>query len=435
MVIGGLQKQGHAMISRQEMRLLQEQLIELSDENLDLRSRLEAEQAKAMQAPLIKSRLAEAQKALADGTRRFEKDGEAIRSQYNPQGFSQKMKSFGQQVGSKIARPPDKTEELTTALALAESRLADDTELLSTLIETEAHYIEHLSTHAVTEDDLSTSRDALKTFIAHYQLIEPRIRGCCGIPMALQDLAGQVERLHVARAAQRGRRHRLLNWMGQTEAINEHQGKVFQSMIVEFEEAVQRLAAKEVDLAEVQRVLGGVMSEQSHAVLLLTAEEDETERIANETQENIVRGEQERREAEQGMSDMEKLICTLRHDVETHHISKKKLLQKKLDMIQQLTKRLAQERKTRDSIDVGSTRVEELTQEVSAQMFERQGMLGEVRKREERLKWLQGETQKKSVIINELRTMTMSRTGTRTSPEQAVEDFDGLLSDVEVQNE
>jgi hypothetical protein len=124
------------MISQEEMKLLQEQLTELSEENLDLRSRLEAEQAKAMQTPLIKSRLAAAQKALADGTRRFEKDGEAIRSQYNPQGFSQKMKNLSQQVGSKITRPPDKTEELAVALGLAESRLADDTELLSTLIET-----------------------------------------------------------------------------------------------------------------------------------------------------------------------------------------------------------------------------------------------------------------------------------------------------------
>jgi hypothetical protein len=423
------------MISPEDMKRLQEQLIELSDENLDLRSRLEAEQAKAMQTPLIKSRLAAAQKALADETRRFEKAGDAIRAQYNPQGFSHMMKSLGQQVGSKIARPVDRVEELTATLALAESRLADDTELLSTLIETEAHYIEHLSTHAVTEDDLLTTRDELKTFIAKYQMIEPDIRQCCGIPMALHDLAGRLERIQVARAAQRGRRNRLMNWMAQTVAINEHQGKALQSMVVEFEEAGQKVVAREVDLANVQSVLGSVIAEKSQAVLLVAAEEDKIDRIVCEVRANAERRQQERIETERRIADMEKLIATLRHDVETHHVSKRKLLQKKLDMIQQLTKRLAQERKTRDSIDVGSTRVEELAQEVSAQMLEKQGMLGEVRKREEQLKWLQAETQKKSVIIKELKTMTVSRTSDRPTPEQAVEDFDGLVNDVEVQNE
>jgi hypothetical protein len=278
---------------------------------------------------------------------------------------------------------------------------------------------------AVTEDDLSTTRDELKTFIAKYQLIEPDIRRCCGIPMALYDLVGRLERIHVALAAQRGRRYRLMNWMAQTVAVNEHQGKVLQSMVVEFEEAVQKVAARQVDLADVQSVLGRVIAEKLQAVLLVAAEEDEIDRIACEARANAERRQQEGIETERRMADMEKLIATLRHDVETHHVSKRKL-----DMIQQLTKRLAQERKTRDLIDVGSTRVEELAQEVRAQMLEKQGMLGEVRNREEQLKWLQAETHKKSFIIKELKTMTMSRTSDRLTPEQAVEDFYGLVNDV-----
>jgi predicted nucleic acid-binding Zn-ribbon protein len=132
---------------------------------------------------------------------------------------------------------------------------------------------------------------------------------------------------------------------------------------------------------------------------------------------------------------MEMLISTLNHDVETHHVSRKKLLQKKLELVRELSKRLVAQRENCASMEIGSSRVEELTQAVSTKMLEKQDMLAEIKKREDRLKWLQAETQKKSAIIAELKKMIKPRSSETPTNQQTLDDFDQLLSNLEVQNE
>jgi hypothetical protein len=417
-------KSGEAMVSAEDMQTLQGRLIELSDENLDLISKLKIEQEKAAELPIIRSRLSDAQKAAAAAQREFNKKEEQIRAEFAPQRTKGK---------SLRVRPPDRNEK--QILEAAESKLADGTERFSVLIETEASFIEQLTAHGIREDELTSARDGLKAFIARCDAIQPRFDTCLGVPMHVQDLAARLDQLAAVLSAQRGRRHRLLNWASQTEAVFEHQTMVFREMGDEIMELAKSADAKAAELEGVQTILNDVAAEHSRVLLLLRAEDREIERFKSETESNHQKAKEDGEAVDLRISNVGKLISTLNHDVETHHVSRKKLLQKKLELVRELSKRLVVQRQNCASMEIGSSKVEELTQAVSTEMLEKQDMLAEIKKREDRLKWLQAETQKKSAIITELKKMIKPRSSETPTNQQTLDDFDQLLSNLKVQNE
>jgi chromosome segregation ATPase len=253
--------------------------------------------------------------------------------------------------------------------------------------------------------------------------------------MHVQDLAARLDQLRAVLAAQRGRRHRLLNWKSQTDAVFEHQAKVVREMGDESAELARKVDANAAEFEGVQRILEDVTAEHSRVFLVLRTEESELDRVKEATESDRQKAKENREAAELRISNAEKLISTLNHDVETHHVSRRKLLQKKLDMIRELSKRLAAERQNCTSIEIGSSKVEELTQAVSTEMLEKQDMLAEIKKRKEQLKWLQAETQKKSAIIAELKKMIKPRSSESPTNRQTLDDFDQLVGNLEVQNE
>ena len=114
---------------------------------------------------------------------------------------------------------------------------------------------------------------------------------------------------------------------------------------------------------------------------------------------------------------------------------KKRLLKKKLDLIDQLKKRVKVEKENRSVIDVNSPAVVELTRQVNDQMLEKEAVEMELKKHEERLKWLQAEDQKKDLLIEECTRLVPVRAGEVLTEDRAWQDFVGFVDDTQVQNQ
>jgi hypothetical protein len=112
-------------------------------------------------------------------------------------------------------------------------------------------------------------------------------------------------------------------------------------------EIAHKTDAKEDEFEGVQCILDGSSAECSRIFLLLRAEDSEAESLRRETENERQKAKEEGEAAELRISNAEKLIPTLNHNLETLHISKRKFLQKMLDIIRELSKRLVVERKWR----------------------------------------------------------------------------------------
>lgn len=87
------------------------------------------------------------------------------------------------------------------------------------------------------------------------------------------------------------------------------------------------------------------------------------------------------------------------------------------------------------AIAVAPEVIEGLAQMVSTELLEKQALVDEVSHLQKRLKWLQSETQKKSVIISELKTMMIPVASDNRRIQITMKDFQQLLDDTQVQNE
>jgi hypothetical protein len=288
---------------------------------------------------------------------------------------------------------------------------------------------------ALNEDDLGASRDAIKTFIAKFQVIHPQVHSCLGLALQVHDLVGRRDMQMALRAAQKGRRKRLTNWLSQTEEVGFHQREALESVTAEASSLNQTVVMREVELRAVDQLLWDRKNEYSQLILAIEEEKFETEKIREERQREIDQAHAAVQEAKEEVVAIDKAVEFVRHDVETYRNSEKKLIQKKLDMMRELSKRLEQERKVVQAMPVASKVVDDLTEAMSTAMFGKQDLIEELKAKEERLKWLQAETQRKSFVISELRGMTIPKSRENRSDQEMLEDIDELLSDIQAQNE
>jgi hypothetical protein len=402
------------MISTEDMAVVHARLLQESDENLALRAAVDAEHNSSRQIPLLRKHLSDIEKAMiADCT------------------FYQKEESFLQ---SQLTALSKRVNTIPDPSAL-ELRLADDTDRLSGLIEIESQLIDDLSVLALQEDDLGAKRDAIKICIAKYQVMEPQVQSCLGLAMLVQDGIARIDQQAVVRGVQKGKRKRLTNWLAQTEEVGAYQREALAAVKSEELVVVQSVLAREADLRQVERVLSGLGAEFTQLRAMVEAEGMERERVKKDGMKEIQRALEDIRKAEEEVAAIEKATDFMRHDVATYHISERKLIQKKLDMVQQLSKRLQNERKNVMATPVAAAVVDDLTESLSAEMVEKQELIDAVKMQEEKIKWLRAENERKSIIIRELRGMAIPKSGEKRSEEELLADIDDFLGDIQVQNE
>jgi hypothetical protein len=131
---------------------------------------------------------------------------------------------------------------------------------------------------------------------------------------------------------------------------------------------------------------------------------------------------------------IEKAAESLRHEIETHDVANKKLVSKKVGIAEQLGRRLCAERETLRASEIDSSKLEDLTQTLTFEMVEKQELSDAVRRTQDRLKWLQAETQRKTLMIGELKIMIIPKSSETRTLSDALMDFEQLLSDTQMQN-
>jgi hypothetical protein len=407
------------MVTAEDMAVVQARLIELSDENLELQAGLDAEQRSSLQVPLLRKCIADVERSMIAESHAFEKEQATLCSQ----------------IAAQLKRTSSQSRTEISAFEALQAKLSDNTDRLSSLIEIEENLIDHLSRIAIDEDDLGSHRDALKIFIAKFQVIEPQVQSCLGLAMQVEDLIGKFAYHNAIRVAQKGRRKRLINWFTETQAVNAHQREVlaarFEVFLIQSGKAVQ----KEAELSEVDRVLNGLQTELAGRSIDINTEEAEQERIRANIREIIEQAKLDLQREEQQIDQIDQQSRFLAQDIATYHISEKKLVEKKFRMVQQLSQRLEIERKALERAEMAPNVVDQLTERMSAEMFEKQDLAENVFKHETKLQWLRAEIERKTNIVTELRQMTiLTSDGVRTEGE-LMTDIDNLLSDIQAQNE
>jgi chromosome segregation ATPase len=416
------------MITEEEFMLMQEQLQELKEGQQDLLSTLEAEDEVAQQRPLIHSALVSCKGELDSENREFLKCRDSIQAQIsevkNPvqsrSGFLRDMRA-----------QPDRTDE--TQLASLRSKLDDLVEHLARLGDEEPEVVEQLDSVAGYEQEISACKADLQKRFSEYEIIQPQIETCHGLAMQLEDLDAQVERLQAFRQVQQSRRKRLLNWVTQTEAVNETQQSIHSGLISDSLKLNLDLERTEAECDKVQDQLAAARSEYSEMLLLIADEESEIDKSQSILEQSLEKFGNDQKASEKLISGIEKDLKTLQSEISVYPAAKKRLLQKKSDMVQQLMKRVAIERQNCAAAEPNLALVGELTESVTEQLLEKADLDSEFQFLSDRLKWLQAEAQKKGWMLEEVQRMIIPRDGTQITIVQSLQDLDQLVSDTQVQ--
>jgi chromosome segregation ATPase len=404
-----------AMISEEDMAFTQSRLIELSDENLDLRSALQAAQEDSRQIPVIRARLTSLHKSNASDARAYEKEAESLRSQK-----------------AKVTRRSGDRDPLP--LQSAEQKLADESDRLTALIETESELTGAITEAAVEIGQWQAVNNSLRKRIAHCEVLQPQLCACCGLGVHVQDLSACLDQIRGQRALQKGREKRLANWFTQTATVYEHQETVVEGLCQEFGTIAGRLEIRETELLEIEDVCNGVKGELS----ILTEAIQSEERICKELRATMETEREtfgiEATKQREKLEMIEREIRNADHGISTHSVSAKKLMNKKVDMAQQLERRLSSERENLRANTVEAGIIEELTETLSIVMIEKQKLIDALKKGNNRLRWLQTESQKKSLMISELQVKIIPKSSETRTMEEALDDFQHLLDDTNIQN-
>jgi hypothetical protein len=117
----------------------------------------------------------------------------------------------------------------------------------------------------------------------------------------------------------------------------------------------------------------------------------------------------------------------LRGDLNTPDLSKKEMLEKFLDMVQQLSKRLAIDGRKVHAVQIRPAITEELTQHVLS--------IEEILQFQNLFHWLQAEAQKKTIMIDELKIIIILQESHHRTIESAGWNVERLFDDTQVDNE
>ena len=423
------------MISAEELKIVQDQIAQMQEESADLTSQIETERARSAQIHLIKSQIESSREELASMTQQFEKREEKQKRKIHSALQARtpmRAISFPSLNPLNLFKTGEKKDDDIDAVA---ARLESETAKLAEMDAKIEQLYEKLEKAATQDQEVTVYIDQVKKFIAKYEVIQPQIETCLGYEMMVQDLVARLDHLKGVRSAQKGRRYRLKNWLAQTEMIRDNSERTLEDMGHEYDELEKNLLKHENEYAEAQAKLTEVMSQCSEMMLMVANQIEENEKMKKQGDEDGEREQQECEKARQSIGDIEKATAGIRAEIGGYGLTKKRLLKKKLDLIDQLKKRVKVEKENRSVIDVNSPAVVELTRQVNDQMLEKEAVEMELKKHEERLKWLQAEDQKKDLLIEECTRLVPVRAGEVLTEDRAWQDFVGFVDDTQVQNQ
>lgn len=388
------------MLSNEEFNVMKRQLVELQTENDDLSQKIEVLLESNRQINLIKQTISDIKEDVDKSKAEYTKTIESLNNQLEEYQDGKVPSSIINTFYNSFAKL-NFQEELQ--LNNAKSKLESETTNLVELSQKEAELYEKIDSTASQEQLILNQIQDYNQFFESFLVLQPQIETCKGCGLFIQDLSTRLTNLKKERSVQSGRRFRLQNW--KKRKTQDYQ--IQSDLMLKHEQDLQRINEK---LSNVEGELHGIEAQLRNEVTNLSKEEysileaqSENEKYVKET-ENIIKKSQNHISniKNKKIPDIEAHLLSIQNEINNYGIKKKKLLQKKLEMIQQLEKRIDWERQTLQKKDIVSPIVEELTNVEEQNLLEKEQMEKEIKSLEERLQWLQADAEKKTIIIKEL---------------------------------
>ncbi|OHT04129.1 hypothetical protein TRFO_06437 [Tritrichomonas foetus] len=388
------------MLSAEEYHVLEEQVEQLNIENDVCQQKITILLENNKEIPLLKKSIKKIKKEIAESEAEYEKTIETLNEQLNDH--------------SSITRSPSKSLSITTSLNsllgfpddiqynTAKSKLDTENERFEQLVNEEIQVAESLEKSANKEQILSNKIQDLINFIQKCEVLKPQVETYLGCGLYIQDLVSRLDDVKKQRKIQKGRQYRLNNWIAQTNAVHDSQMQIFNGLEKDLVNLGNKHKELEDDYHQVEILLRNETTKFNQEEFNILEALESKEKYEKETMNLVDQSNKKLEEMRNSIPKIDEQMKQIQNEINSHGVKKKKLLQKKLEMVQQLKKRITMERKAMQKQDISSELVMELTQVEENHLLEKEKIEKEVRLIEDKLKWLQANAEKKKQIIEEL---------------------------------
>jgi len=414
------------MLTKEEYKHLKEKHNRLSEMNVEYDAQIELLKAQNQQIPHLSKQLEEIKK----DRERMEEMFSVEINEANMQivNFRKSNPSIRGIVSSKIPEPKAQDPNIMKL----EQQLTKTQETLDNLESSEMSLCEEIAFYAASEQQITSEIEDMNHLQDRFSHIIPKIESIKGTGFYFQDLIVQIENLKASRSIQQGRRNKLNGWQSQALVINESQKNTLSGITFDHEKVLSLSHQEESKSILLQSQFAGLNNDFSQLLIKVSDLELQLENEQNQTQDDIKSIKLTIESNKILFDENAKQIAGLKNQIDNYQASEKKLLQKRLDMIQQLEKRVEQEKKSKPKEDINNPFIIELTATAEELMNELESEKNELKYQEKLLQKNQDELQKKEYIIEEFKTLHSYRNP--VPEEEAFHEFLNLCKEIEIKH-
>lgn len=388
------------MLSNEEFNVMKNQLVQLQTENDEITAKIGVLKDSNRQIVLIQQAIAEIKEDIEKSKAEYAKTIESLNSQLEDYQDGKVPSSIINTFYNSIAKLKNQEDlQLSNVKAKLESENSRQVELS----QKEAKLYEKIDNAASQEQLISNQIQDYNNFFNSFTILRPQIETCMGCGLFIQDLCAKLNNLKKERSVQSGRRFRLQNWKKRKNQDFQIQSDLMERHQKDMDRIKEKSFGVEAQLhtLEVQlRNEVNALSKEEYDLFEANTEKEkydkETEKLVNKAQEVIANIKTNT------IPDIDNQINNIQSEINSYGMKKKKLLQKKIEMIRQLEKRIDFERQTLQRQDIVSPIVEELTNVEEQNLLEKEQIEKEIKQLEEQLRWYQANAEKKTLVIKEL---------------------------------
>lgn len=387
------------MLSQDEFNVMKEQLIQLHSENDEMTQKIDILKESNKQITLIQQNLKSTKEEIERLQEDYEKKIESLNAQLEEYADGKIPSKIMTTLYSTISIFNQEDHQY----ASAKTKLDSECDHLVELAKDEATIFESIENLTNIEQSLSHTEQEYNDFFNKFNVLRPQIETCLGVGLYVQDLATRLDNIKKSRSVQAGRRFRLRNWQSKVKADYEAHHQLMEGHEKDHQKIQKKQEELDKILHETEISLRNEATKINQQEIAFMETQNETERYIKETGEIIEKLEKEIETIKtKTFPELENQIKSIQGEINNFDLKKKKLLQKKIEMIQQLEKRIKQERKDQEKKNIKSPLVLQLTEVEETHLLEKEEMERHIKSLEDRKNWLEAEVEKKGQIISEI---------------------------------
>lgn len=420
------------MLSREEFNILKQQLVEMTEEKEGLEKQIQALLPTKEEIDNMKKQIKSIKQKMKNSEERYRRK-EDYYAQQMESAKDIKAQPRSISIGTLLEKLPlSNIQEETQHVALT-AKLNSEKERLKELEDEEIESADNLASIAAVDQSLQFQIEETQRLVTKIDMIAPKIYFCRNAGFYVEDLYTKFEQCTYERNAQKGRKRRFKQWIKSTQDVIDHHNQTLSS----YDKDLERIANNQIDaekiLKDTEAQLAAEQLRQSEMTLSIADHLAEDENLAqkfdHEKADMIADNEQRRDQIE----IIEQQSIDISNIIANYHVNHKKLVNKKLNLIRELEKRVKAERRIQADQSIVTDYVEKLTIVLANEMSARDAIDDHNKKLDDSLKRLQREAEKKKSLIAEYTEITPANEP--MSEERCMEEFRQLVQDHQVQNQ